>query len=153
MWRENRIDFARMFLHQGEPYSLRKFKRIFKREMNYRPHLYDVLNKDGQPKTKIKGININDPRAVIPKVDLSSVKLPKDFAEKLAEYKKLNNLSDRPNDQDGWLKKQGFTDEQISKIKADDEEALKQFQAQADAAGVAEGEADEDNVDEEESDQ
>jgi hypothetical protein len=45
-----------MFYHKGEPYSLRKYKRIFKNEMEKYPHLYDVLDEDGNPKERIDGI-------------------------------------------------------------------------------------------------
>jgi hypothetical protein len=44
IWLENRVDFARMFYHKGEPYSLRKYKRIFKNEMQKNPDLFDVLD-------------------------------------------------------------------------------------------------------------
>ena len=56
IWMENRVDFARMFYNKGEPYSLRKYKRIFKNEMEKHPHMYDVLDKDGNPKERIDGI-------------------------------------------------------------------------------------------------
>jgi hypothetical protein len=116
MFKENRIDFARMYLNKGEPYTLRKFKKIFKREMEHRPDLYDVLDKDGKSKNKIRGINLNDPRAIVPKLDSKDQpKMPKDFAAKLEEWKKLNDIRDKPIDQDTWLKMQGFTDEEIAK--------------------------------------
>jgi hypothetical protein len=126
IWKENRVDFARMYLNQGEPYTLRKYKRIYKREMTYRPHLYDVLDQAGNPKTKLKGINPEDPRFVPSKFEMPA--FPKDFPAKLAEWKKLNNIQE-PMDEDTWLKKQGFTDEQLSKFKSDQEEQLKAFNA------------------------
>lgn len=62
IWRRNRISFGRMFMHQGEPYSLRKYKMIFKREMEENAHLYDVLDSEGNPKEEIDGIIGNDER-------------------------------------------------------------------------------------------
>ena len=47
IWQNNRVDFARMYLNKGEPYTLRKYKKIFKREMEKRAQLYDVLDQDG----------------------------------------------------------------------------------------------------------
>jgi hypothetical protein len=81
IWKENRVDFARMFLNKGEPYTLRKYKKIFKKEMESNPELYDVLDKTGQPKTEIRGVIGEDPRFEqnIPNVDLKDVTLPKDF--------------------------------------------------------------------------
>ena len=37
VFRRNRISFTRMFLQRGEPYTLRKYKMIFKREMEDNP--------------------------------------------------------------------------------------------------------------------
>lgn len=51
-----------MYLNKGEPYTLRKYKKIFKREMERRAKLYDVLDKHGQPKKKIDGIIGSDKR-------------------------------------------------------------------------------------------
>lgn len=62
IWRRNKIDFNRMFMHQGEPYTLRKYKMIFKREMEDFPDLYDVLDNEGEPKEHIHGIIAPDPR-------------------------------------------------------------------------------------------
>lgn len=60
--RRNRISFSRMFLQRGEPYTLRKYKMIFKREMEDRPELYDVLDANGEPKEDIVGILGEDER-------------------------------------------------------------------------------------------
>lgn len=62
IWEDNRVNFARMFLNKGEPYTLRKYKAIFKREMTKRPDLYDVLDANGNPKNKIDGIVAEDMR-------------------------------------------------------------------------------------------
>lgn len=43
----HRIDVAKMYLGKDGGYSLRKFKRIFKREMAERPELYEMY-KPGQ---------------------------------------------------------------------------------------------------------
>lgn len=42
----HRLDLARLYLGKDGGYSLRKFKRIFKREMEERPENYIVLTKD-----------------------------------------------------------------------------------------------------------
>ncbi len=42
----HRLDMARLYLGKDGGYSLRKFKRIFKREMEERPDNYIVLKKD-----------------------------------------------------------------------------------------------------------
>lgn len=83
IWERNRVDFARMFYNKGQPYSLRKYKRIFKEEMTKRPSLYDVLDKDGKPKKEINGILNTDPRFLhnVDKVSVEHVKLPADFEE------------------------------------------------------------------------
>jgi hypothetical protein len=43
---EHRVSFARMYLNQGTPYTLRKFKKIFKHEMKHNPKLYGMIKKD-----------------------------------------------------------------------------------------------------------
>lgn len=62
VFRRNRISFSRMFLQRGEPYTLRKYKMIFKREMEDNPELYDVLDANGEPKEEITGIIGEDER-------------------------------------------------------------------------------------------
>lgn len=71
--------------------------------MKYRPELYDVLDKNGEPKTQINGINFEDPRAIISKKEYD-LKLPKDLAEKVAEYKKRKNIIDYVKEEDELFK-------------------------------------------------
>lgn len=60
----HRIDVAKMYLGKDGGYSLRKFKRIFKREMAERPQLYEILkdgkSQSGNDKQASKDINDDD---------------------------------------------------------------------------------------------
>ena len=40
---EHRVNFARMYLNHGTPYTLRKFKKIFKHETTHNPDLYGII--------------------------------------------------------------------------------------------------------------
>lgn len=51
--RRHRLDLAKLYLMKDGGYSLRKFKKIFKREMEENPHKYLILNSK-QGKTTIE---------------------------------------------------------------------------------------------------
>jgi hypothetical protein len=54
--KRHRLDLAKLYLMKDGGYSLRKFKRIFKREMEENPHKYLILNSK-QGKTTIETTN------------------------------------------------------------------------------------------------
>jgi len=62
IFQRTRTSFTRMFMQKGEPYTLRRYKMIFKREMEDNPELYDVLDSEGNPKEDIHGIIGEDER-------------------------------------------------------------------------------------------
>lgn len=72
-----------MFWNKGVPYSLRKYKRIFRNEMEKRPQLYGVLDADGNEKDQIDGIrtHIDDERFDHNIPDEDPSKRPADFDE------------------------------------------------------------------------
>lgn len=125
IWQDNRVDFARMFLNKGEPYSLKKYKRIFKREMESQPELYDVLDANGEPKEHIDGIIANDERFykyIISrgKPALDPKRVPSDYFEKLAEWRKLKGILS-PQERRKAYYAQLVKDEILTQEEADDE--------------------------------
>lgn len=136
IWEDNRINFARMFLNKGEPYTLRKYKAIFKREMTQRPDLYDVLDANGNPKNKIDGIIAKDLRFAhtikekLENVDFDNMELPADFEE---EYKKFKAQQDATGEF-----KERFVDDRLLKSEDDQEADLEAADGDAKAEEGAE---------------
>jgi len=56
----HRIDLAKLYLGKDGGYTLRKFKRIFKREMEERPELYEMVGKGQKRSTPIPAEDFDD---------------------------------------------------------------------------------------------
>lgn len=52
----HRLDLAKLYLNKDGGYTLRKFKRIFKREMEEQPERYILLNKEPKASEKKKRV-------------------------------------------------------------------------------------------------
>lgn len=99
-------------MNKGEPYTLRKYKMIFKREMEDYPHLYDVLDSEGNPKEKIDGIVGDDERLYHNTIG-GDENMPKDYEDELRAYKKREGIIDylTPEQYEEEMRKDGMTEE------------------------------------------
>lgn len=96
----HRIDIAKMHFGKDGGYSLRKFKRIFKREMAERPHLYfiDRPGKKGSKKDK------SEIEAALGEIDLDSLEKKSKKEDGAAEGEEVDLEAEKEKDRAEFTK-------------------------------------------------